>query len=317
MSDLSFVQRTKRLFFSTAIGDIHRAIDGRSLVGAFTLGMCAIGALSYLHYADCDKEKPTTRISLGERCVNCLCRLLGIREVSQSAGIGDARLFRTWVKNWLRKTNNKYKNFDNKLYGVRCGLVHTFGMSESLDTVDVQGFQFVHGIHADHWKEIKDKSTGTRAYRLNLESFVSELVVAAYAFFDNLDERYTSLIDSEAIESTFLHQRLSQLLCQFMVQLAEDEISTCDPPASYGSIHQCLSPLDKKWSDSHDLLTALRQSISENYKEKMILWQPKKPLFGESSVVLTQAATGCSNMYTDWSQVSSSPTITLDVSEPD
>src|SRR5659263_314686 len=136
----------KRWFFQMAIADICRAIKGKSLMGAFTLSMCAIDAMGYLYHAD-PKDK-----------------------VEEN--------FTGWTRKWITDNINNKCN-PNVLYALRCGHVHTYGFADKMKKVGVKKHSYVHDQPERHWQM---ESTG--CYTLNLDSLVAEVAVGGFKFFD-------------------------------------------------------------------------------------------------------------------------------------
>lgn len=144
----------KKCFFDTAIADIYRAIRGGSLIGAFTLSMCSVDAMAYLSDALPDK--------------------------------GNRENFEKWIQDWVTPLNSKCR--PEVLYAVRCGLVHTYGYAERMKVIGIQGFSLTHNHPAQHWTQPKPD-----VVVLNLDSLVAEITIAAYNFFEQLQEKETYL----------------------------------------------------------------------------------------------------------------------------
>jgi len=87
------IDRLKRNFFSTAVADVYRAIDGNSRIGSFILTFCLIDHLAWIEYGD----NPGT--------------------------------YNKWIKKRLVPVNHFYKGNDKELYSLRCGLIHNHGPS--------------------------------------------------------------------------------------------------------------------------------------------------------------------------------------------
>lgn len=146
----------KKNFFSTCIADICRAIEGDSLVGAFTLICCAIGALAEIQY---------------------------LADGSPPAFMHDNAKYREWVRRWIKVPINA--NCDPQhLYGVRCALAHTHGASRALRGAGFSGYAFTHDDPARHWTI--DGQRPNHVLVLNLETLLAELSLATWNFFDNV-----------------------------------------------------------------------------------------------------------------------------------
>lgn len=141
------VSAVKYRFFDMAIADIIRAIRGESLMGAFTLSMCAIDAMAYL------------------------------RDALPSQGSGEN--FTHWAEEWMVPLNGSCR--PDVLWALRCGLVHTYGYSRAMEKCGIKGYWYVHDKRTEHWTRPQPNT-----YVLNLDSHVAELAVAAFGFFDCL-----------------------------------------------------------------------------------------------------------------------------------
>lgn len=108
----------KRNFFNTAIADIYRAIDGKSLVGAFILTFCLIDYLTWIEMGD---------IKFG---------------------------FNLWIKKRLLPQNIFYSEKDEELYSVRNGLVHSYGPSNKILKQEFAGYLLHHCQPSDHLQKI-------------------------------------------------------------------------------------------------------------------------------------------------------------------
>lgn len=114
-SDISYL---KRNFFNTAIADIYRALDGKSLVGSFILTFCLIDYLTWIEMGD---------VKFG---------------------------FNQWVKKRLLPQNIFYLNRDAELYSVRNGLVHSYGPSQKMLKKEFAGYTLYHCQPSDHMQKI-------------------------------------------------------------------------------------------------------------------------------------------------------------------
>ena len=219
------IAAVKNSFFNMAIADIIRAIRGRSLMGAFTLSMCAIDAMAYL------------RCPLPKR--------------------RSADNFRRWVRDWMVPLNSRC--LPDVLYALRCGLVHTYGYATAMQKCGVHGFDYVHDQPQRHWDQ-----PITGYYALNLESHVSEVTLGAFRFFDDLallcsqDSTLDQEVERRARSLLVIHwyEAESQGPGRLLVRHRTEEKS------SYSSMEPALAPLD---GVGEDLLAALESSIRLAY----------------------------------------------------
>ena len=203
------LKEVKLRFFGMAIADILRSMRGRSLMGAFTLTMCAIDALAYLRGA-----LPSKR---------------------------NRENFENWVTDWMVPLNSRCR--PDVLYALRCGLVHTYGYAEAMQRCGLVGFEYVHDRPAEHWDQ------PMRGYwRLNLDSLVAELCVAAFRFFDGVSRQ----AEQDPAFAEALKGRAQRLLT---VQVSQ--IVPLEPPGRqailrsqpvfyrFGEMDSALAPLDQ------------------------------------------------------------------------
>ncbi len=86
-------------FFDTAVADVLRTIDGRSLMGAFILSFCCI---DYMGMAiDPGKDKNTSRE------------------------------FKAFVTDYMGEVQAKYKDLAGHIWATRNSLIHVYGTSKA------------------------------------------------------------------------------------------------------------------------------------------------------------------------------------------
>jgi hypothetical protein len=221
------VSGVKYRFFDMAIADIIRAIRGRSLIGAFTLSMCAIDAMACIRY------RPTKR------------------------GYGEN--FKKWVEDWVVPLNGNCR--PDVLYALRCGLVHTYGYAQAMRKCGVHGFDYVDGQPQHHW----DQRVANR-YVLNLESHVAEVTVAAFKFFDDLaflcaeDSTLDSEVAGRAGTLIVIHKYEAEYPGPGRLLLKHQVVTK----RRYADMEPALAPLD---NDGKDLLPAMESSIRRIYSQ--------------------------------------------------
>lgn len=221
------VSGVKYRFFDMAIADISRAIRGRSLMGAFTLSMCAIDAMAYI-------RKPLPKK-------------------------GPRENFKKWVNDWMVPLNGNCR--PDVLYALRCGLVHTYGYAEAMRKCGLHAFNYVHNHPQDHWDQPVAGS-----YVLNLETHVAEVTVAAFKFFDDLallcaqDSTLDEEVGGRAGTLILIHkfeaeyQGPGRLLVRHQVVTKH----------VYAEMEPALAPLD---NDGKDLLPAMESSIRQIHSQ--------------------------------------------------
>jgi len=221
------VPGVKYRFFDMAIADIIRAIRGRSLMGAFTLSMCAIDAMAYI-------RKPLPKKGPGEN-------------------------FKKWVEDWIVPLNGNCR--PDVLYALRCGLVHTYGYAKAMRKCGLHAFTYVHNQPQDHWDQ-----PAANSCVLNLESHVAEVTVAAFNFFDDVallcaqDSTLDEEVGGRAGMLTVIHmleaenQGPGRLLIRHQVVTKR----------IYADMEPALAPLD---NDGKDLLPEMESSIRRIYSQ--------------------------------------------------
>jgi len=221
------VSSVKYRFFDMAIADIIRAIRGRSLLGAFTLSMCAIDAMAYI-------RKPLPKKESGEN-------------------------FKKWVEGWMVPLNGNCR--PDVLYALRCGLVHTYGYGDAMRKCGVHAFNYVHNRPQDHWDQRVANS-----YVLNLESHVAEVTVAAFTFFDDLallcaqDSTLDEEVGGRARTLNLIHKYEAEYQGPGRL-LVKHQVVT---KREYAAMEPALAPLDKA---GVDLLPAIESSIRHIYSQ--------------------------------------------------
>jgi|GEM_PF-5520044 len=144
----NYIEQTEKVemkFFGYIIGEILRTIRGKAFVGAFIQCFCLIGYLSELSKNNYDEK--------------------------------DSESYKNFIKNHL-------KGYDpEKLYAIRCALVHTYGYAEAMKKAYLSGYSFTHKNPELHLKEIK-----TNGYHLNLSNFVYDIIKTTYDFFNEIKQ---------------------------------------------------------------------------------------------------------------------------------
>ena len=204
------VQLARRLFFHMAIADFFRAIRGGCHMGAFTLSVCAIDAMAYLR--------------------------------NPLPGAGTATNFKQWVQHWLVPLNKECK--PEVLYAVRCGLVHTYGLSDAMRKCGMTGVRYAHNEPAFHWKQ---QAPGY--YVLSLDRLVAEVSLAAFGFFDDLG----SLCQGDPAFERELKARLSSLNLITRTEILQRDGQPptvkveVEAPARYSGMDSALSVFDEEF----------------------------------------------------------------------
>jgi len=249
----------RRSFFNTSIADIYRAIDGGSVVGAYTLLFCSLDALANVASAEADDSGTNHCQACGQRTD---IPMQSCGECSQPRPPSDAgKIFRGWCERWIKKEQNQKNCRSQFLYELRCALVHAHGMGKNMKSV--YGYQLQHDLPTNHWKQIpvpaKLAEYNLRpGYVLNLESLLAEYVLGAWKFFVSL-------------ESTWDHDRqaIKQRLLSLVGLLSLDEKNRVrliqQPPQTYGQMHSALAIFDNQEEPS---VEEIRFQIHEMYRKR-------------------------------------------------
>jgi hypothetical protein len=134
-------------FFDTAVADVLRAIDGRSLMGACILTFCCI---DYMGMAiDPSKDRNTSAE------------------------------FKRFLREYMGEVQPKYKNLTDQMWAARNSLIHVYGTSKASKDLKI-GTLFTHNQPDVHLRVISDPNP---QLWFNLPDFVAELVASVELFF--------------------------------------------------------------------------------------------------------------------------------------
>jgi len=128
------VELLKRNFFNKAIADIYRALDGKSIVGAFILTFCLIDYLNWIEFGE------------------------------------QKRVFNKWIIKRLLPQNIFYEEKDEELYSVRCGLVHCYGPSKEIINQKYLGYHLMECDPGLHLQQINNDILKICLYSLLTET---------------------------------------------------------------------------------------------------------------------------------------------------
>lgn len=131
--------------FDYAFGDILRAIKGRSLMGAFILSFCYIDYLAYIAY-----QNPRN----------------------------SGEFYKKFIEDYFKE--EKYDG--ERLYAIRCSLVHTYGESNRSRGLQLK-FSLSHKLPNLH------NQTKENNYFLNLSNFIFDILKSSYNFFEELEKK--------------------------------------------------------------------------------------------------------------------------------
>lgn len=124
----------KRNFFNTAVADIYRALDGKSIIGGFILTFCLIDYLTWIEFGEGKKG------------------------------------FNQWVIKRLLPQNIFYTGKDEELYSVRNGLIHSYGPSRKMIDNVFAGYTLLNGWPEYHLQRINANDLRIDLYSLLCET---------------------------------------------------------------------------------------------------------------------------------------------------
>ena len=162
-------------FFSLVIGDILRALDGRSLIGAATLSMLALDYLAYHYYLNVKEKKG------------------GVPENKQASQSSSD--FIGLLEDYLPTIRGKDSGpkLAEYIWATRCSLVHVYGISQSAYKNDNLRFSFSHHQYQESHLEITTTLTEDKTYiKYHLPIFISEIIILCDYYFDNLNQENES-----------------------------------------------------------------------------------------------------------------------------
>ena len=149
----------------------------------------------------------------------------------RSLGKNGRSAFKLFVKDYLMAINQDYD--PDELYALRCSLVHTYAESEALSSAGLDGFQMTHRHPDFHLSKYQP-----RVIRINCDTFVADVVWAAFGFFSSADRRR-------------VEERSGSLL------VVGQDGDAYELQRSYASMHRALSELDSEAPRLENLRSAI------------------------------------------------------------
>lgn len=137
-------------FFNTAVGDVIRAIDGKSLTGSFILLFCLIDYIGWLKYGEI-------------------------------GGRNSRDTFLNWIKKDYQKLSKEISQRETlplELYEVRNGLIHSYSGSAKTMKENIGGFLLIdEGLHLER--------INSEALHINICYFLPEVIYGLWLNFQN------------------------------------------------------------------------------------------------------------------------------------
>lgn len=152
------IQQVRYNFFNTAVADILRAIDGKSLMGSLILSFCCID-----HIAQGTKPSQKTTRSDYKECVELI----------------------------LGKINPRYKEISEEIYAIRNSLVHSYGQSDSSKKLNLR-FLVSANKYKDNHLSINNIDN-QNILLIDIPLFISEIICSVDIYF-HIFSRHENLI---------------------------------------------------------------------------------------------------------------------------
>lgn len=154
MSSLEQIKQAKMKIFTYIVGDILKTIKGGALMGAFIQSFCLVDYLS------------------------------AIAKLADNDSINE---------NYIKLIEKYLDQYDaEKIYAIRCGLVHTYGQSDRMKKSNLSGYSFQHKNPENH------RRYENNVYWLNLSNFVFDIIKAAFQFFHELEQKEEDVLSEYA-----------------------------------------------------------------------------------------------------------------------
>ncbi len=147
--EIDFYRTCKFSFINTAVGDVLRAIDGKSLMGSMILSFCIIDYMA---------------------------------QVTNGKWSGTRQDFKNYVINQLGDLNPRYKSLSEEMYAIRNSLIHSYGESDSTHRLNLQ-FLFSIDDFRDSHLDLGSIDSGL-IMRFDLPKLIAEIVVSVISFFE-------------------------------------------------------------------------------------------------------------------------------------
>ena len=173
-----YFENYRKSFFDTAVADILRAMDGRSLVGSFILTVCLIEYMAYISVDNDNVGRPEYESFVHDN----LCTL------------------NNYHPEWIRSLRNALAHTYGKSYKMKEG--EEKRQKGELGPYETEkgkkGYRLTHLMPTLHLHETSEIIV------LNLESFVTDVIWATWNIFNSLQSRST--------EKRIIYKRLEELL---------------------------------------------------------------------------------------------------------
>lgn len=226
------ISEYKSQFFENNIGDILRAMDGNSILGAFILTLCSIGALSSL-YSVTD---------------------IAFRTYS------DKRKFEVWIDTWMRRFDSPQTLLypAGYLYAVRCALVHTYGGAAALDRIEIPAYTLTFDCPTLHM--LHQISNGkVVCHIVNLECLLADFITGAWDFWSTLEVQ-------QSLQSDFSSE--CKMLIAEIDRPVNPTIKVSKAGRRFGDIHFALSTFDSNNPEYKVLKAGIHSIYTKNGKCK-------------------------------------------------
>jgi hypothetical protein len=157
-------------YFDVAFGNILKSLRaGVNPIGIMTLAVCSLSAWAELDWSIQNQDQLEDS---GE-----------LKHLTQSQKkalqYSDKEVFMNWLQRYIQQQNMNTACDSERMYGVRCALVHTGGASASLNKTGVRAWAITCGHPENHYKLIQGD---VARFNIEMPLFVAELIIGADRF---------------------------------------------------------------------------------------------------------------------------------------
>jgi hypothetical protein len=190
MTNKDIIENAQMRIFNYSVGDLLRSIEGSALVGAYIQTFCLI-----------------------DYCAQ-------IELISKKS---QGKSYKGFISKYFPE-EYKEEYMPERIFAIRCALIHTYGTSEAMQKAKMRGYILQHKNPENH---LRFKES---ILNLNLSDFVFDTIKSIYLYFEAIKRKEDDEIFDEA-------ERAKDILTVFK----NSESITLK---NYGQINPVLIPLD-------------------------------------------------------------------------